>query len=122
MPEVLTTCRGFSQIADLASKIKELESEKTTLTSDLAQLREDYTQLKTAIAPLAGAIPHEEIGGNSREELYAFLLKDSKVPHVVIDGVGKFIDFKKYLGIAAEKGAKLAGEHAEQTLSKMLKG
>jgi len=110
-----------SQIAELDSRIKGLESAKTTLTSNLAQLRGDYNQLKTAIATLAGAIPHEEIGEKLGEELYAFLLKDSKVPDMVIGGVGKFIDFRKYLGIAAEKGAEEASKHAEQTLSDILK-
>ena len=109
-----------SQIATLDSKIKGLESKKTTLTRDLAQLRADYDQLKTAITTLAGAIPHEEIGKKLGEELYAFLLKDSKVPGMVIDGVGKFIDFRKYLGMAAEKGAQEASKHAEKTLGKVL--
>ena len=86
-----------SQIADLDSKIKGLESGKTTLTSDLEQLIGDYNQLKTAITTLTGAIPYEEIRGKSGEDLHAFLLKDSKVPDMVIDGVGKFIDFRKYL-------------------------
>ncbi|GAI49747.1 unnamed protein product, partial [marine sediment metagenome] len=40
---------------------------------------------------------------------------------MVIDGVGKFIDFRKYLGMAAEKGAKEASKHAEQTLSDILR-
>ncbi|MCL0057831.1 hypothetical protein M1N05_02035 [Dehalococcoidales bacterium] len=52
------------------------------------------------------------------EELYSFLLKDSKVPDIVIDGVGKFIDFRKYLGMAAEKGAEEASKHAEEILRK----
>jgi len=110
-----------SQIAKLDSKIKGLESVKTTLTSDLAQLRGDYNQLKTAIVTLAGAIPYEEIGKKLGEELYSFILEDSKVPDMVIDGVGKFIDFRKYLGMAAGKGAEEASKYAEQTLSDILK-
>ena len=110
-----------SQIAKLDSKIKGLESVKTTLTSDLAQLRGDYNQLKTAIVTLAGAIPYEEIGKKLGEELYSFILEDSKVPDMVIDGVGKFINFRKYLGMAVEKGAEEASKHAEQTLSDILK-
>jgi len=106
-----------SQIAELDSKIKGLESEKTTLTSDLAQLRGYYNQLKTAITTLAGAIPYEEIGKKLGDESYGFLLKDSEVPDVVIDGVGKFIDFRKYLGMAAEKGAQEASKYAGETLS-----
>jgi len=38
----------------------------------------------------------------------------------VIEGVGKFIDFKKYLGIAVESGAKEAYKHAEKILRKEL--
>jgi len=109
-----------SQIADLDSKIKGLESEKTTLTSDLEQLIGDYNQLKTAITTLTGAIPYEEIGEKSGEELHAFLLKDSKVPDMVIDGVGKFIDFRKYLGLAAVRGAEEATKQAEETLRNAL--
>ena len=110
-----------SQIAELDANIKALESEKTTLTSDLAQLRKDYDQLKTAITTVAGAIPYEEIRERLGEELYIFLLKDSKVPNMVIDGVGKFIDFKKYLGIAVERGGKEASKHAEEILGETLK-
>jgi len=109
-----------SKIADLDSKIKGLESEKTTLTSDLEQLIGDYNQLKTAITTLTGAIPYEEIGGKSGEDLHAFLLKDSKVPDMVIDGVGKFIDFRKYLGLAAVRGAEEATKQAEEMLRNAL--
>jgi len=105
-----------SQIAKLDLKIEGLESEKTTLTSDLAQLRGYYNQLKTAITTLAGTIPYEEMSEQLGQELYDFLLEDSKVPGMVIDGVGKFIDFKKYLGMAAEKGAQEATRRTEETL------
>jgi len=110
-----------SEIAELGSRIKGLESEKTTLTSDLAQLRGDHNQLKTAITRLAGAIAHEEIGEKLGEELYAFLLKDSKVPGMVIDGVGKFVNFKKYLGLAAVEGAQEATKQAEEVLRNALR-
>ena len=110
-----------SQIDALDSKIKVLESEKTTLTNDLAQLRGEYDQLKTAITTLAGAILYDEIREKLSEEQYAFLLKDSKVPDMVIDGVGKFIDFKKYLGLAAAKGAEEAIKQAEMALRDALK-
>ena len=78
-----------TQIAELDSRIAGLESEKTALTNDLEQLTEGYNRLKTAVITLAGAVPHEEIGEKLGEELHAFLLKDSKVPHMVIDGDGK---------------------------------
>ena len=51
-------------------------------------------------------VPDEEIGKQLSDGLYSFLLEDSKVPKTVIGGVGKFIDFKKYLGVAANQGAK----------------
>ena len=105
-----------SQIASRNSKIEGLESEKTTLTSDLAQLSGDYDQLKTAITMLTGAIPDEDLGKKSGGELYNFLLKDSKVPDMVIEGVGKFIDFKKYLAIAVDRGAKEVCKRVEEIL------
>jgi hypothetical protein len=109
-----------SQIAELGSRIEGLESEKTTLTADLGQLREDHDRLKEAVTTLSGAIPYAEIKEKLGEELYQFLLHDSKVPDMVIDGVGKFIDFKKYLGMAAEKGAGEASRIAEKNLRKVL--
>jgi len=108
-----------SEITERDSEMKGLESEKTTLASELEQLRADYNQLKAAIT-IAKAIPYEEIGEKLQEGLYTFLLKDSRVPGMVIDGVGKFIDFKKYLGIAAERGAKEACKHTEEILRKEL--
>ena len=110
-----------SQIAELDSKIQGLESEKTALSDDLSRLKEDYNQIKTAVISLAEIIPSEEIGEQLGEELYDFLLQDSKVPHMVIDGVGKFIDFRKYLGIAVKRGAEEAGDHAKQKLGELLK-
>jgi hypothetical protein len=105
-----------SQIAGLDSRIKGLESEKTALSGDLAQLRGDHDRLKTAITTLAEAIPDEETGKSLGEELYSFLLKDSKVPHMVIEGVGKFIDFKKYLAVAVNRGAKEVRKRIEEIL------
>jgi DNA repair exonuclease SbcCD ATPase subunit len=110
-----------SRIAKLDSKIQGLESEKTALSDDLSKLKEDYDQIKTAVISLAEIIPSEEIGEQLEKELYDFLLRDSKVPHMVIDGVGKFIDFRKYLGIAVKRGAEEAGAHAKQKLGGMLK-
>jgi len=112
--------RYESQIAELDSRIKGLESEKAALTGELAQLRRDHNRLKKAITTLAEAIPYEEIRKKFGEELYGFLLDDSKVPDMVIEGVGKFIDFRKYLGMAAEKGAAEANKVVETTLSKIL--
>ena len=109
-----------SQMSERDSKITGLKSEKAALISELEQLRGDYNQLKTAIATLAEAIPYEEIRKQLGKELYTFVLKDSKVPDAVIEGVGKFIDFRKYLGIAVERGAKEAYKQAEEVLGKTL--
>ncbi len=48
--------------------------------------------------------------------LYEYLVKDSKVPHLVLDGVGKFIDFKKYLKAAVSRGAEERLFQAEEIL------
>lgn len=110
-----------SQIAELNSKIQGLESENTTLSDDISQLKEDYKQIKTAIESLVEMIPGEEIGKRLGEELYNFLLQDSKVPHMVIDGIGKFIDFRKYIEIAVKRGVEEASDHAKQKLGELLK-
>ena len=105
-----------SQLAELDSRIKGLESDKTALTSDLEQLTKDYNELKTAIKTLAETVPSEEIGKKLSGDLYEFLLEDSKVPDMVIDGVGKFINFKKHLGESVERGVKEVCTRVEQIL------
>ena len=106
------------QIAERDSKIGNLESEKTALTADLAHVNEAHSRVNTAATTLGTTIPHQEIGDGLGEDLYAHVLKDSKVPHAVIDGVGKFIDFRKYLRFAAARGAEEATRQSEQTLRK----
>jgi hypothetical protein len=110
-----------ARIDGLDSRIKELESEKTALAGDLGQLQEDYNRLKETISTLVANIPGEEIGSRLGEELHDFILKDSKVPDMVIEGVGKFIDFRKYLAMAAGQGAEQASKQAEQLLRDALK-
>jgi DNA repair exonuclease SbcCD ATPase subunit len=105
-----------SQIAELESRIENLESERAGLSSDLGQLREDHEQLNKAMTTLAATIPDEGIGKKLRDELYGFILEDSRVPDRVIGGVGKFIDFKKYLGVAADRGAKEVCKRIEEIL------
>ena len=108
--------RLSEQIAGLGTKLEELEAEKTALAGDLARLRADHERLEAAVAKLPEAVPYEEIGGRLGEELYAYILKDSKVPDAVIKGVGQFIDFKKYLGLAAATGAEDATNLAKSKL------
>lgn len=110
-----------SRIDGLDSRIEDLESEKTALASELAQLQEDYNRLKEKISTLAANTPDEEIGRRLGEELHDFILKDSKVPDMVIEGVGKFIDFRKYLAMAATQGAEQAAKQAEQVLRDALR-
>ncbi|UCD10026.1 MAG: hypothetical protein JSU79_05140 [Dehalococcoidales bacterium] len=106
-----------AQVADLESKIEGLESEKTTLTGDLTELRNDYSELKAAIATLAETVPGEETGKKQSEDLYSFILKDSKVPSAVLKGVDQFIDFKKYLAMAVENGVKEVCTRVEKILT-----
>ncbi|MFC1958323.1 hypothetical protein ACFLV6_00150 [Chloroflexota bacterium] len=104
------------QIADLDFIIKGLESDKTNLTNDLERLKTDYNELKTAISTLAETIPDERMAERLGEDLYNFLRKDSKVPSPVLKGVDQFIDFKKYLGLAVESGAKEVRTRIEKIL------
>ena len=105
-----------AQISKLDTKTGKLEAEKTALTGDYKKLAEEHKQLNTAISATVSSMPYEEMGGKMGEELYGFVLKDTKVPDVVIEGVGKFIDFKRYLGEAVERGAKEACKRVEETL------
>ncbi|MCD6599792.1 MAG: hypothetical protein J7L19_04415 [Dehalococcoidia bacterium] len=121
-----------SQIAVRDSKISGLELDKADLADKLGQSKASYEQLrtfhqklerehdklKTASATVSQAVPYEEISKKLSEEMYAFLLKDSKVPGAVIEGVGKFINFEKYLGIAVDRGAREACKRAEKILGK----
>ena len=105
-----------AQIAGLEVDIKELESGKEALRSELEQSRKDYSELKEAITALAAAVPDAEKRQKLSQELYRFVLKDSKVPGAVIKGVGQFLDFKKYLGVAVETGVKETGKRIEGIL------
>ena len=105
-----------AQLTKLETRIEKLESEKAALAGEFARAKEDHKQLVTAISALVSSIPGEEIGKKMGEELYGYILKDSKVPDVVIEGVGKFIDFKKYLGEAVERGAREVSKRVEETL------
>jgi len=102
----------------LDSHIAELEENKTTLTGELEKSRADYSELKTAVSALAASIPSEDMGKPLGKELHAYVLKDSKVPDIVIEGVGKFIDFEKYLGVAVERGAREVCQRIEQLVTK----
>ena len=108
--------RYEAQIAELDLIIKGLEADKNTLSNDLEQLKKDYDELRTAISKLAKDMPEEGMGQKFGDELYKFVLKDSKIPSAVLMGVGQFIDFRKYLGLAVENGAKEVRTNIETIL------
>jgi len=105
-----------AQITGLETRISGLEAEKTALTEELARLQKERDALRAAAAELVASVPHEEIGNKLGEELYSFILKDSRVPDAVIKGVGQFIDFKKYLRMAAAQAAEEATRQAKEKM------
>jgi chromosome segregation ATPase len=99
----------IAQLDELRKAHADLESRHVTLNSNHAKLR-------AAAAGIEGNIDYAEIRKRMGPEMHDFVLKDSKVPDAVIDGVGKFIDIKKYLGHAAEAGAREAAKKAAGVL------
>jgi DNA repair exonuclease SbcCD ATPase subunit len=110
-----------AQITGFQSDIKELEAKNQVLTTELAGLKDDYARLQAAVDKLQDTVSLEELGEKLGAELHEFILQDSKVPDMVIDGVGKFIDFKKYLGMAAVRGAETALGNIEKTMREAMK-
>ena len=127
-----------AQVADRGARVETLEGEKTMLTSErddlqsqldelkqisadlesrLAGLTANHDGLKQAASGLDADVDYGEINRRMSGEMHTFMMSDSKVPHAVMDGVGKFIDFKKYLGHAAEFGARDAVKQAVGKLS-----
>jgi len=105
-----------TRIAELEASVKSLESENARLNKNLEQLQAAHDSLNDSVAQLAETIPAPDLGVKIGEELYAFVLKDSRVPDAVIKGVGQFIDFRKYLKMAAEKGVETATAQAKDKL------
>ena len=105
-----------AQITGLETRISGLEAEKKALTEELARLQKERDALREAAADLTASVPHEEIGNKLGEDLYGFILKDSRVPDAVIKGVGQFIDFKKYLRMAAAQAAEEATRQAKEKM------
>ncbi|MFW6056914.1 MAG: hypothetical protein ACOC9B_06380 [Chloroflexota bacterium] len=95
----------------------ELKKVQADLQSQLATLAAEHDALKSAAAGLESDVDFAELRSRKGAEMQEFMLSDSKVPHTVMDGVGKFIDFKKYFGHAAESGARDAVEQAVGKLS-----
>ena len=126
-----------AQIADRGERISVLEREKATvigeresLASQLGELQKahadlesrnvalgvSHAKLRAAAAGIEGSVDYTEIRKRMGPEMHDFVLKDSKVPDAVIDGVGKFIDIKKYLGQAVESGAREGARKAAEVL------
>ena len=127
-----------SQLNERGERIAALEGEKTELTrerdglqeevaglkrvqadleSRLSKLTAEHDALKDAAAGLEADVDFAELRARKGAEMQEFMLADSKVPHAVMDGVGKFIDFKKYFGHAAESGARDVVKQAVGKLS-----
>ena len=105
-----------SRIASLEENVKKLTGEKQSLTSELEALHKQHDLLAAAVEKLTETVPHQEIGDTIGEETFSFILHDSKVPDAVIEGVGKFIDFRKYLKMAASQAAEKALGQARDSL------
>ncbi len=96
----------------LQGQVAELKKVQADLESQLATLMAEHETLKSAAAGLESDVDFAELRTRKGAEMQEFMLSDSKVPHAVMDGVGKFIDFKKYFGHAAESGARDAVKQA----------
>jgi len=105
-----------SQVAERDARIQSVESDKAALSAELARLNQVHKGVTAAVDTLGTSVSHKEIGETWGGELYAYVLEDSKVPDAVIEGVGRFIDFKKYLRMAAERGAEEATRRAALTV------
>lgn len=104
------------RISALEEEVGKLTGERDGLTADLAKLRQEHAALNESVQNLPASVPYQEIGDRVGDEAFTFILKDSKVPDAVIEGVGKFIDFRKYLKMAAGQAAEQAAETAREQL------
>ena len=100
----------------LIAQLDELRKAHADLDSRHVTLNSNHAKLRAAAAGIEGNIDYAEIRKRMGPEMHDFVLKDSKVPDAVIDGVGKFIDLKKYLGHAVETGAREAVKKAADVL------
>ncbi len=107
----------IAECDEYARRLDELRKAHADLEERNAALSGDHERLKAAGAGLETSIDFESIRKRMGIEMHTFVLGDSKVPDAVIDGVGKFIDFKRYLGLAAEAGAREAAKEAVANLS-----
>jgi len=108
------------RIEELESRLGTLEAEKKAQAAEITRLKGILSGIETTLTALPAEIPHKEIGDEVGGLMHTYLLKDSRVPRTVIDGVGKFIDIRKYLRMAATRGAEEATKRSEQTVRKAL--
>jgi hypothetical protein len=101
----------------LAGQLDELRTAHADLESCHASLGVDHTKLRAAAAGIERSVDCAEIRKRMGPEMHDFVLQDSKVPDAVIDGVGKFIDIKKYLAHAVECGAREGAKKAAEVLA-----
>jgi DNA repair exonuclease SbcCD ATPase subunit len=109
-----------AQLAERDAKLEKLEAERKSLADKLEGLKDRHEQLRETTAGLPEVIPFQEIRQRLGDDLYNALLRESKVPDMVLNRVSKFIDFRRYLGLAAEKGAEEAGKRLEDVISDIL--
>ena len=76
----------------LIAQLDELRKAHADLDSRHVTLNSNHAKLRAAAAGIEGNIDYAEIRKRMGPEMHDFVLKDSKVPDAVIDGVGKFID------------------------------
>ncbi len=100
----------------LATQLEDLKKAHADLDSRHVSLGVNHSKLRAAAAGVEGSVDYAEIRKRLGPEMHEFVLKDSKVPDAVIDGVGKFIDLKKYLAHAVEAGAREATKKAAEVL------
>ncbi|HEQ72234.1 MAG TPA: hypothetical protein ENN69_07080 [Spirochaetia bacterium] len=107
------------RITELETMLKAVEKDNASLSSELKELKTNHTILRKAISELTASVPAEEIGEGIGDTMFTYVLEDSKVPDAVIKGVGQFIDFRKYLKMAASQGAGNAVEKSREVLGKL---
>ncbi|MBN2239761.1 MAG: hypothetical protein JW712_08300 [Dehalococcoidales bacterium] len=110
-----------ARISALEEQVRKLEADGVEKAGEITRLSTNYARLEEAVLDMNEIVSLDEINAKFGEELHAFVLEDSKIPDMVIDGVGKFIDFRKYFGLAAEKGAQSALKSIETGLRKVIK-
>ncbi|TFH34138.1 MAG: hypothetical protein E4G93_05825 [Dehalococcoidia bacterium] len=101
---------------EVETQLEELTKAHAGLESRHTDLSVRHEKLRAAVASLDSSMDFAELRKRMGPEMHKFVLDDSKVPDAVIDGVGKFLDFRKYLGHAAEAGAREAVKQATGSL------